>query len=64
MAWHGMAWRERLDGWQLASSPILASGRIFITGDEGETFVLATGGKLEVLARNPLGEKVQASPAV
>jgi outer membrane protein assembly factor BamB len=70
----GMAWcanattgeliyRERLEG-KFSASPILAGDRIYITGDEGETFVLAAGPKFEILARNPLGENVQASPAV
>ena len=57
-------WRERLDGSTFASSPILAGDRIYITGDEGLTFVLKAGERLEVLAKNPLGERVQASPAV
>ncbi len=57
-------WRERIGGSTFASSPILAGGRIYITGDEGETVVLAAGPKFEILARNPLGENVQASPAV
>jgi outer membrane protein assembly factor BamB len=57
-------WRERLDGSTFASSPLLAGSRIYITGDEGLTFVFSSGEKFELLTTNPLGEKVQASPAV
>ena len=70
MAWCAVAatgeliYRERLGGGTFSASPILADGKLYITGDEGETIVLAAGAKFEVLARNPLGEKVQASPAV
>lgn len=69
MAWCANAttgellWRERVDG-KFSASPILADGRIYITGDEGETVVLSASEKFEVLARNPLREPVQASPAV
>jgi len=31
---------------------------------DGEAFVLATGDKFELLARNPLGELSYATPAV
>jgi outer membrane protein assembly factor BamB len=58
-----LVWRERVEG-KFSASPILAGGRIYITGDEGETVVIAAAEKFEVLARNPLGENVQASPAV
>jgi len=58
-----VVYRERIEG-KFSASPILADERIYITGDEGETFVLAAGPKFEILARNPLGEQVQASPAV
>ena len=70
MAWCAVAatgeliYRERLGGGTFSASPILADGKLYITGDEGETIVLAAGPKFEILARNPLGGKVQASPAI
>jgi outer membrane protein assembly factor BamB len=69
MAWCATAatgdvlWRERIGG-TFAGSPILHQNRIYITGDEGETVVLAASPKFEVLSRNPLGLPVQASPAI
>jgi len=70
----GMAWcadaktgeikyRERLGG-TFASSPIVAAGKIYITADDGTTSILPAEPRFEVLASHPLGEKVQASPAV
>ena len=70
MAWCAEAktgevvWRERLGGSTFASSPVLSGTRLYITGDEGITFVFSAGDKFELLAKNSLGEKVHASPAV
>jgi outer membrane protein assembly factor BamB len=59
-----VVWRERLTGSTFSSSPILSGGKIYITGDEGITYVFKAGAKFELIAQNPLEEKVQASPAV
>lgn len=56
-------WQERLGG-SFSASPVWAEGRIYCVGDTGETTVLAAGPEFKVLAKNPLGEKVQASPAI
>jgi outer membrane protein assembly factor BamB len=58
-----VVWQERVDG-SYCSSPVYADGRIYLLSEQGETIVLATGERFEVLARNPLGEKCQASMAV
>lgn len=55
-------WRERL-GRNFAASPLAAAGRIYFTGDDGKTMVVEAGPTFKVLAENPLGERVQASPA-
>ena len=70
----GMAWcadaktgdvhyRERLGG-TFAASPIVADGVIYATADDGVTHLVAATPTFKVLGSNPLGEKVQASPAV
>lgn len=56
-------WQNRLEG-GFSASPVLAEGRLYFVSDAGETFVLKAGAEFSVLARNPLGEPVQASPAV
>ncbi len=45
-------------------SLVHADGRLYVTNLEGETLVLAPKPKLEVLSRNPLGERTLASIAV
>ncbi len=58
-----LVWQERVGG-NFAASPVAAEGRIYFVGDNGETAVVEAGPEFKVLARNPLGEKVQASPAI
>jgi outer membrane protein assembly factor BamB len=56
-------WQERLGG-NYSASPVAAEGRIYFVGDNGETTVIEAGPEFKVLAKNPLGEKVQASMAI
>ena len=58
-----LVWQERVGG-NFGASPVAAEGRIYFVGDNGETAVVEAGPEFKVLARNPLGEKVQASPAL
>jgi outer membrane protein assembly factor BamB len=46
------------------ASPVAADGRVYVTGREGTTAVLAAGPKLEVLATNVLADAIDASPAL
>lgn len=48
----------------VSASPVLIDGRIYITDDEGVTFVFKAGAKYELLARNEFGEACFSSPAV
>ncbi|MCX8107385.1 MAG: PQQ-binding-like beta-propeller repeat protein [Verrucomicrobiae bacterium] len=56
-------WQQRLPG-TYSASPMAAEGRIYFTSDNGETVVIQEGAEFKILSRNPLGEKVQASPAI
>jgi outer membrane protein assembly factor BamB len=58
-----VVWQERIDG-SYSASPVFADGRIYFLSEQGETTVLQAGDKFQVLARNPLGERCQASMAV
>lgn len=58
-----MVWQERIGG-NFSASPVAAQGRIYFVADGGETTVIEAGPEFKVLARNPLAEKVQASPAI
>jgi outer membrane protein assembly factor BamB len=56
-------YRERLSG-PCNSSPIASEGRIYVSNNGGETFVVKAGKKFELLGTNSLGERITASPAV
>ena len=46
------------------ASPVAAKNRIYFASDRGTVVVISTGKKLEVLARNDLGEPIMATPAL
>jgi outer membrane protein assembly factor BamB len=56
-------WRHRLEGVFFAS-PVAADGKVYMVSETGDTFVLRAGRIPQVLARNDLGERLIASPAV
>ncbi|MGH9626763.1 MAG: PQQ-binding-like beta-propeller repeat protein, partial [Bryobacteraceae bacterium] len=56
-------WKERLGGIFFAS-PVAADGKIYMLSETGEMYVLRAGRKAEVLAKNDLGERFLASPAI
>lgn len=55
-------WQGRLGG-DHSASPILAAGRLYFSSEQGEVTVVKAGDEFEVLARNPLNDTIQASPA-
>ena len=46
------------------SSPVIAGGLIYMPKDDGVITVIKPGPKYEYIAKNPLGEKMFASPAI
>jgi outer membrane protein assembly factor BamB len=56
-------WRHRLRGVFFAS-PVAADGKVYFVSETGETFVIRAGREPQVLARNNLGERFIASPAI
>ncbi|MBX5495400.1 MAG: PQQ-like beta-propeller repeat protein [Bryobacteraceae bacterium] len=56
-------WRARLGGIFFAS-PVAGDGKVYLLSETGEMYVLRAGRKAEVLARNDLGERFLASPAI
>ena len=58
--WAGQPEKNRNN---FSSSPILADGKIYITREDGKTFVLAQGNEFKVLAANELdGSQAVATP--
>jgi outer membrane protein assembly factor BamB len=56
-------WSERLGG-SLVSSPVLIDGKIYAATEDGDVYVLAAEPTYRLLAKNTLGERVVATPAV
>ena len=56
-------WRERVGG-SYYCSPVWIDGQLYCTSKTGEVVVIAANKTFKLLARNPLGEKCFAIPAV
>ena len=54
--------RQRAKLRQIYASPIGAANRVYFVGRDGTTLVFTTGPEFRQLARNELGEYVDASP--
>lgn len=46
------------------ASPVAFDGKIMLTSEDGDTYIVKAGPKHEVLATNSIGEPVYASPAI
>lgn len=59
-------YQQRLGGGTtgFTSSPVAAGDKLYITTEEGHTFVIATGKEYKVLGENELGETVMSTPAI
>jgi outer membrane protein assembly factor BamB len=56
-------WQERVGG-NYSASPIYAEGRIYFLSEQGESTIIKAGPEFEIIARNSIGERCQASYAV
>ena len=56
---------ERLEGiFGIYASPVAAAGHVYVLGRDGTCLVLKQGAKLEVVSRNTLADKTDASIAI
>jgi hypothetical protein len=60
------AYQERVagKGGAFSASPVAADGKLYLTGEDGDVFVVKTGRKPEWLATNAMGEVLMATPAI
>ncbi|HSF17161.1 MAG TPA: PQQ-binding-like beta-propeller repeat protein [Vicinamibacteria bacterium] len=56
-------WRQRLGG-AFTASPVAGDGKVFFLNEAGDTFVLRSGPRPELLATNSIEERSLASPAI
>jgi outer membrane protein assembly factor BamB len=56
-------WQERIGG-VYSATPVAGDGKVFLFSETGDAVVLEAGPEPRVIARNPLGERIIASPAI
>ena len=59
-------YRQRLDpvGSGFSASPVAADGKIYLSSEDGEMFVVAAGAPFKQIATNSMGELLMATPAL
>jgi outer membrane protein assembly factor BamB len=59
-------YQERLGGkgGAFTASPVASDGKIYLSSEDGDIFVVKAGPKYELLATNPVGEVMMATPAI
>lgn len=58
-------YQERLGkGGAFSASPVAADGKIYLASEDGDVFVVRAGPKYELIATNPVGEVLMATPAI
>jgi outer membrane protein assembly factor BamB len=59
-------YRQRLPhrGSGFSSSPVAADGRIYLSSEDGDMFVVRGGSEFKVIATNAMGEPLMATPAL
>jgi outer membrane protein assembly factor BamB len=58
-----VVWQQRVKG-PFSASPVAADGRVYLVNEAGVTTVVEVGPRPRVLATNPLGDEVLATPAI
>ena len=51
-------------GGSFSASPVAADGKLYCTSEDGDVFVVKAGPTYELLAKNPMGEVIMATPAI
>ena len=58
-------YQERIaGGGSFSASPVAADGKLYFASEDGDMFVVKAGPKFELLATNPVGEVIMATPAI
>jgi outer membrane protein assembly factor BamB len=47
-----------------SASPVAADGKIYLSSEDGDVFVVNAGPKFEIAGKNPMGEPLMATPAI
>jgi len=52
------------EGGSFTASPIAAAGKLYVATEDGDIYVIKAGPQYELLAKNPMGEPMLATPAL
>ncbi len=58
-----LVYQERLPS-SFSASPVAADGKLYLSSEDGDVFVVRAGPKFELLATNPVGEPLMSTPAI
>ena len=64
LATGAVVYEQRLASSRFTASPVAAAGRVYFASEDGDVFVVRAGEKYELLAQNPVGELMMATPAL
>ncbi len=56
-------YQQRIEGDSFVASPVAAGGNLYLASEDGDVFVVKAGPQYELVAKNPVGEPVLATPA-
>ena len=56
-------YQERLPS-SFSASPVAADGKLYLASQDGDVFVVKAGPKYELMATNPMGQALMATPAI
>jgi len=58
-------YRNRIgEGGSFSASPVAADGRLYLSSEDGDVFVIQAGREYGELGRHPMGEVIMATPAI
>jgi outer membrane protein assembly factor BamB len=59
-------YEQRLPGVNsgFSASPVVADGKLYLSSEDGDIFVVRAAPKFEVIATNPMGQPLMATPAI
>ena len=58
-----MIYQQRLPS-SFSASPVAADGKLYLSSEDGDVFVVRAGPKFELLATNVMGQPLMATPAI
>jgi hypothetical protein len=56
-------YQQRIEGDSFVASPVAAAGNLYLASEDGDVFVVKAGPQFELVAKNPIGEPILATPA-